>query len=311
MDPKKLFNFKIMMKKEIGIVGLGRMGLNMTFNLLDNEYRVVGYDRSADPLTKAAAYGAETATSISALVGALSAPRVVWLMVSSSVVAEVVSELELILDVGDTIIDGGNSFYKDSLLRHKELAKKGIHFLDVGTSGGVKGARHGASIMVGGEPSVFAKHEHIFSALAAPAGYARVGNAGAGHFVKMIHNGIEYGMMGAIAEGMTILHEHEEMFGIDLKEVFKPYEHESIITSKLVSWLREAYEEGQIEAIKGEVPQGETEFEMEHITTLGDVKVLEAALAQRKQTRVSESYLGKLVAAMRNQFGGHKVLGKE
>ena len=118
-------------------------------------------------------------------------------------------------------------------------------------------------------------------------------------------------MMGAIAEGVTILHEHEAEFGIDLKEVFKPYEHESIITSKLVSWLVEAYKTGQIDAIEGVVPKGETEEEMEHITTLGNVKVLEAALAQRKETRVQPSYLGKLVAAMRNQFGGHKVVMKE
>jgi len=213
-----------------------------------------------------------------------------------------------LLSPGDTIIAGGNSFYQDSLRRHKSLAEKELKFLDCGTSGGMDGARHGASIMVGGEPAVFAEHEHVFASLATHAGYARVGNAGAGHFVKMIHNGIEYGMMGAIAEGMTVLHEHEAEFGIDLKEVFKPYEHESIIASKLVSWLRKAYDEGQIDEIAGEVPKGETEFEMEHITTIGEVKVLEAALSQRKDSRLKPSYLGKLVAAMRNQFGGHAVV---
>jgi 6-phosphogluconate dehydrogenase len=232
-------------------------------------------------------------------------------MVPSQFVDSVLDELMPHLATGDTIIDGGNSFYKDSLRRHQALKEKELQFLDCGTSGGMDGARHGASIMVGGEESVFLRHEHIFEALAAPGGYARVGTAGAGHFVKMIHNGIEYGMMGAIAEGMTVLYEHQEQFGIDLKEVFKPYEHESIISSKLVSWLRQAYEEGQIELIKGEVPTGETEFEMEHITTIGEVKVLEAALAQRKATRVAPSYLGKLVAAMRNQFGGHSVIDKE
>jgi len=237
--------------------------------------------------------------------------KVIWIMVPSKFVDAVIDELLPYLNPGDTLIDGGNSFYQDSLRRHEMFQEKGLKFLDVGTSGGMQGARHGASIMVGGDKKIFLKHEHIFAALATVNGYARVGDAGAGHFVKMIHNGIEYGMMGAIAEGMTILHEHEDQFGIDLKEVFKPYEHESIISSKLVSWLKTAYEEGQIELIKGEVPMGETEFEMEHITTLGDVKVLEAALAQRKQTREQESYLGKLVAAMRNQFGGHKVITKE
>ena len=299
------------MQKEIGFVGLGRMGLNMTTHLVEEGYRVVGYNRSNAPRAEAEQVGIEVTSSLAELVSMLPTPRVVWLMVPSSAVDTVLAELTPLLASGDTIIDGGNSFYKDSIRRHAELKAKDIDFLDCGTSGGMTGARHGASIMVGGSADVFSTHEHIFKALAAKDGYARVGNEGAGHFVKMIHNGIEYGMMGAIAEGITVLHEHEAEFGIDLREVLKPYEHESIITSKLVSWLREAYEEGQIDAIKGEVPQGETEFEMEHITTLGDVKVLEAALAQRKKTREQESYLGKLVAAMRNQFGGHKVITKE
>ena len=299
------------MKKEIGFVGLGRMGLNMATHLVEKEFRVVGYNRSDAPKSEAEKVGIAVVSSLAEMVSSLEAPRTIWLMVPSSAVDSVLGELTPLLSPNDTVIDGGNSFYKDSLRRHAELQKMNIDFLDCGTSGGMTGARHGASIMVGGKLGVFSAHEHIFNALAAENGYARVGSEGAGHFVKMVHNGIEYGMMGAIAEGMTVLHEHEEEFGINLKEVLKPYEHESIITSKLVSWLREAYEEGQIEAIKGEVPQGETEFEMEHITTIGEVKVLEAALAQRKKTREQESYLGKLIAAMRNQFGGHKVISRE
>lgn len=299
------------MNTELGFAGLGRMGLNMALLLKEKGYRVVGYNRSEEPRKAAAEAGIEAVASLSEMVAALAEPRTVWLMVSSSAVDTVLEELVPMLAEGDTIIDGGNSFYKDSIRRHAMLREKGILFLDCGTSGGMEGARHGASIMVGGPLATFAQHEHIFKALAAENGYARVGNEGAGHFVKMVHNGIEYGMMGAIAEGMTVLHEHEAQFDIKLHDVLKPYEHESIITSKLVSWLREAYDEGQIDAIKGVVPQGETEAEMEHITTIGDVKVLEAALLQRKQTREQESYLGKLVAAMRNQFGGHKVIGKE
>ena len=299
------------MNTEIGFIGLGRMGLNMSTLLKEKGYRVVAYNRGEDARKKAAESGIETTLSIAAMVQSLSAPRVVWLMVTSSAVDVVLDELVPLLGVGDTIIDGGNSFYKDSLRRHAALREKGIQFLDCGTSGGMEGARHGASIMVGGPLDTFTQHEHLFKALAAENGYARVGTEGAGHFVKMIHNGIEYGMMGAIAEGMTVLHEHEAQFGINLREVLKPYEHESIITSKLVSWLREAYDEGQIDAIKGVVPPGETEGEMEHITTIGTVEVLRAALLQRKQTREKESYLGKLVAAMRNQFGGHKVVVKE
>lgn len=298
-------------KKAIGFIGLGRMGLNMATNLVEKNYRVVGYNRSIEPRKEAQAVGVEIKESLSDLVAALEGPRVIWLMVTSSAVDAVLAELLPLLNPGDTVIDGGNSFYLDSLRRHQEIAATGINYLDCGTSGGMMGARYGASIMVGGKPEVFAPVEHIFSALAAKDGYALVGNAGAGHFVKMIHNGIEYGMMGAIAEGVTILHDKEAEFGIKLNEALKVYQHESIITSKLVSWLVDSYNQGQIDLIKGEVPRGETESEMEHIVTLGEVKVLEAALAQRKATRERESYLGKLVAAMRNQFGGHKVIAKE
>ena len=299
------------MNKELGFIGLGRMGLNMTTNLVEKGYKVVGSDPSAEAREKAKEVGIDIVEDYQAMMEVLPSPRVVWVMVPSKFVDFVIDEIVPLMKEGDTIIDGGNSFYQDSLRRHKALEEKKLNFLDCGTSGGMEGARHGASIMVGGKAEVFETHEHIFEALAAKDGYARVGNAGAGHFVKMVHNGIEYGMMGAIAEGVTVLHENEEKFGIDLKEVFKPYEHESIITSKLVTWLREAYDEGQIEAIKGEVPTGETEFEMEHIISMADTKVLEAALEQRKQTREQESYLGKLVAAMRNQFGGHKTIEKK
>jgi 6-phosphogluconate dehydrogenase len=298
-------------KKELGFIGLGRMGLNMVTLLTEKGYRVVGSDPSEEARVAATAVGVEIVDSYEEMAKTLSGARLVWVMVPSKFVDSVLEELTPHLQAGDTVIDGGNSFYQDSLRRHQALKEKELKFLDCGTSGGMDGARYGASIMVGGQPEVFAAVEHVFADLAAPDGYARVGNEGAGHFVKMVHNGIEYGMMGAIAEGMTVLHEHQEKFGIDLEQVFRPYEHESIITSKLVTWLRKAYDEGQIDAISGVVPTGETEFEMEHITTIGDVKVLEAALAQRKQTREKESYLGKLVAAMRNQFGGHKTISKE
>ncbi len=299
-------------KKELGFIGLGRMGLNMATLLVENGYRVVGNDPSEEAKTAAKNVGVEVVLDVKEMVEALPSPRVIWVMVPSKFVDSVLAEMVPLLGTGDTVIDGGNSFYKDSLSRHKSLREKELNFLDCGTSGGVEGARHGASVMVGGLSEVFAVHEHIFEALAAPNGYALVGKEGAGHFVKMVHNGIEYGMMGAIAEGMTVLHNHEEEFGIDLSQVFKPYENESIISSKLVSWLREAYKEGKIDMISGEVPTGETEFEMEHIIAeLGDVKVLKAALDQRKETRIHDSYLGKLIASMRNQFGGHKTIAKK
>jgi 6-phosphogluconate dehydrogenase len=300
------------MKKELGFIGLGRMGLNMVAHLVEQNFTVVGMDTDEVAQQKASEIGVLMVDNYNGLVAQLSSPRVIWIMVPSQFVDSVLDSLTPLLQPGDTIIDGGNSFYKDSLRRHVQLQNSSIQFLDCGTSGGTDGARHGASIMVGGAYDVFNAHEHIFAALAAPEAYARVGEAGAGHFVKMIHNGIEYGMMGAIAEGISVLHANEAQFGILLPEVFKPYAHESIISSKLVSWLSKAYREGQIDLVAGEVPTGETEAEMEHIVAeLGDVKVLQAALQQRKDTRSQPSYIGKLIAAMRNQFGGHAVIPKE
>lgn len=297
-------------KKELGFIGLGRMGLNMATLLVEKGYRVVGVDPVVEAQERAREAGIEIAGSYEEMASMLEPDRVVWVMVPSTFVDSVLDQLIPHMQAADTIIDGGNSFYKDSLRRHKALKETALSFLDCGTSGGMEGARHGASIMVGGNADVFATHEHIFKALATPNGYARVGKEGAGHFVKMVHNGIEYGMMGAIAEGMNILHEHTDQFDINLMNVLRPYEHESIITSKLVTWLREAYEEGQIEEISGEVPPGETEKEMEHITTFGDTPVLCAALQQRTNSRTCATYVGKLIAAMRNQFGGHTVIKK-
>lgn len=299
------------MNKEIGFIGLGRMGLHMSARLHEQGYRVVGIDPNEHARNKAAELGIAVSEEYGALVTQLRAPRVVWLMVPSALVDEVLSGVTPLLEPGDAIIDGGNSFYEDSLRRFSALHDNGITFLDCGTSGGVGGARGGASLMIGAQPDVFASHEDIFKALAAPDAYARVGGPGAGHFVKMVHNGIEYGMMGAIAEGFSVLHDAREELGIDLQEIFKPYQHGSIIESSLLPYLKAAYDQGQIEQITGEVPQGETEREMEHLVTLGQMAVLAASLSQRKQTRETPSYLGTLIAAMRNQFGGHSTLPKQ
>lgn len=295
----------------VGMIGLGRMGLNMAARLIEQNWRVIGIDASVPACAAAKEAGIIIAPDLKAQVAALSLPRVVWLMVPSRFVDDVLVSLVPLLSPGDLIIDGGNSFYKDSLRRHSELEAKQLRFLDVGTSGGISGARQGAALMVGGRAEVFAAVEPLFAALATKDGYALVGGPGAGHFVKMVHNGIEYGMMGAIAEGMEVLHNHTRNFDINVEAVFRPFEHESIISSKLVTWLRQAYEQGQVEKISGEVPRGETESEMEHITTLGTTPVLEAALLQRRMSREEPSYTGKLVAAMRNQFGGHRVIHTE
>ena len=169
-----------MKNKELGFVGLGRMGMNMAAHLVESDYRVVGYNRSEEPREEARSSGIETVDSLKSLTESLSAPRVIWLMVSSSAVDAVLEELLPLLSPQDTVIDGGNSFYQDSIRRHQELADREINYLDCGTSGGMEGARHGASIMVGGSEAVFKQYEHIFHALAAKDGYARVGRAGAG-----------------------------------------------------------------------------------------------------------------------------------
>lgn len=298
-------------RSAVGMIGLGRMGFNMALHLHEDGYDVFGVDKSEAALAQARESGLTVFDKNADMLSQLTAPRVIWLMVPSQFVDSVIEELIPLLAKGDTIIDGGNSFYKDTLARHEKLRAHNVHFLDCGTSGGVGGARHGASLMVGGEQEVFTEHEHIFKTLAAKDGYARVGGPGAGHFVKMVHNGIEYGMMGAIAEGMSVLNDHKQQFDISLPNALKAYSHESIIDSNLVDWLADACKEGQIGKIEGTVPHGETEDEMEHVTTIAPTPVLAAALDQRKQTRGNPSYAGKLIAAMRNQFGGHATKEKK
>ena len=300
------------MKKELTLLGLGRMGCAMGEHLVEQGYTVHGFAPGEESRKNAKAAGVTVHNTTADAVSAQGeGEKLVWLMVPSKVVDEVIEEVSALLVAGDCIIDGGNSFFKDSLRRHEELSKKEIRFLDSGTSGGLEGARYGAAVMVGGDAATYEKYEHVFRALATENGYARVGGPGAGHFVKMIHNGIEYGMMGAIAEGMNVLHERQAEFDIDIDAVLNPYENGSIITSSLVSWLVEAYRTPEyLERIAGEVPRGETEEEMEYIVDNEEVMVLRAALEQRRETRKNPSRIGTLISAMRNQFGGHKTIEK-
>lgn len=286
------------------------MGRNMCLRLSEKEVPFVGFDIDAAACHEARAAGIPVAETLDALFADAAAPKTVWLMVPSRHVEESIAAAAPFLQEGDTVIDGGNSFYKDSQRRHGQLQKEGIQFIDCGTSGGLAGARGGASLMVGGEAHAVHTHETLFVALAKENGYAHVGGVGAGHFVKMVHNGIEYGMMGALAEGMNALHQHRASLEISLEHVLAPYEHGSIIESRLMSWLAEAYREGGLEQISGEVPRGETEAEMEHLTTIAPTPVLEAALLQRRATRTTPSYTGTLIALMRNKFGGHHTAKK-
>jgi len=299
------------MQKELVFIGLGRMGAAMTEHLVEQGYTVHGFDVSEEARTAAAAFGVHTHDSIADAISHMAGKKVVWLMVPSKFVDDVLTEVSAELSAGDIIIDGGNTFFKETLRRAQEAAKRELEYVDCGTSGGMEGARHGASMMIGGKEDVFAEIEHFFAAMSAPNSYARVGNTGAGHFVKMVHNGIEYGMMGAIAEGMNFVEAHAEDMEINICETLKPYEHGSIISSSLMSWLADAYKtEGYLENIAGEVPRGETEMEMEYIVDAGQTPVLNAALDQRKATRDDPSRTGTLISAMRNQFGGHKTIDK-
>jgi 6-phosphogluconate dehydrogenase len=300
------------MQKELIFIGLGRMGLAMTTHLVEEGYIVYGHDLSDDARAQAAVVGVKPYETLDTVMSAMSGRKVLWLMVPSSTVDIVLDEVVKYLLPGDIIVDGGNSFYKDTLRRGAALQEQQIHYVDCGTSGGMKGARHGASLMVGGDKEVVTEIEQVFTALATPEGYAHVGGIGAGHFVKMVHNGIEYGMMGALAEGMNFVEAHGTKLGVDVHAVLNPYQHGSIISSALMDWLADSYRtEGYLDTIAGEVPRGETEIEMEHIVAQGETPVLEAAIAQRKMTRGTPSRIGVLISAMRNQFGGHAVMKRD
>lgn len=299
------------MNTEITFIGLGRMGLAMSLSLAEEGYDVHGYDTNEETLAEAAKAGVTVHTTLTDAINATQSPKTIWLMIPAQYVGEQITALRPLLSAGDTIIDGGNSFFRNSINRQHELLDSQIHFIDCGTSGGVSGARHGASLMVGGDKQTVAAHEHIFLALATENGYGHVGGPGAGHFVKMVHNAIEYGMMGAIAEGINVLHDHKEGLGIDILESLEPYQNGSIISSNLMDWLADAYhKEGYLEKIAGEVPKGETEMEMEYLINTENMRILDAAVLQRKLTRLEPSFTGTLIAAMRNQFGGHKIVHK-
>ena len=299
------------MNKQIAFIGLGRMGAAMAARLAEQDYEVHGYDENKDARDNTAKAGVHVHETLKETINALTEPRLVWMMVPSKYVDDVLAELQPLLSADDTIVDGGNSFFKDTVNRHHNLVANQIHYIDCGTSGGVEGARNGASLMVGGTKSTVMRFEHVFMDLAMEKGYGHVGQTGAGHFVKMVHNGIEYGMMGAIAEGINVLHEHKEGLAIDISHALGPYQHGSIITSNLMDWLADAYKtDGYLEKIAGEVPTGETEMEMEYLINHENVRVLDAAVLQRKLTRLEPSFIGTLISAMRNQFGGHQTIEK-
>lgn len=297
---------------KLGYVGLGKMGSNMVERLLEKGYAVVVFDKDTDAVANICKRGAQAAASIQSLAAELPAPRLVWLMIPYQAVEPVLQELLPFLQEGDTVIDGGNSPYKESIRRAAELEKNGIHFLDVGVSGGPGGARNGACLMIGGENELFEKCENLFGDLSADRGYGHMGGSGSGHFVKMVHNGIEYGMMQAIAEGFAVM--KASPLHLNLVRVAELYNHRSVIESRLVGWLKEAFEEygEDLSEISGSVSQsGEGLWTIDAAKELGiSVPIIEGALNFRIESRKRPSYMGQIVSALRNQFGGHEVFKK-
>ena len=297
---------------EIGMIGLGRMGANMTTRLLGGGHRVVAFDRAPDAVAAAVKGGAAGAASLPELVAALAAPRAVWVMVPAGDATEsTIRALADALAPGDTVIDGGNSNYRDSMRRAEFLATKEIRFVDAGTSGGIWGLKEGYSLMVGGEKAAVERLRPIFETLApgADRGWGHVGPSGAGHFTKMVHNGIEYGLMQAYAEGFAILRQKQE-FGLDVAQVAQIWRDGSVVRSWLLDLTAAALRENA--ALDGIAPyvadSGEGRWTVAEAIDLDvPAPVITLSLIARLRSRTEDSYADKLLAAMRNQFGGHAI----
>ena len=285
---------------KLGMVGLGRMGAGMTERLRAEGHEIQTYDPKVE----------STAGSLEALASQLEPPRAVWLMIPAGKITEdAFRELLTILEPGDTIVDGGNSNFRDSQHRHAEAAERELHFVDAGVSGGIWGLRVGFCLMVGGEDEPVQRLEPVFRTLAPEDGYAHVGGPGAGHFTKMVHNGIEYGLMQAYGEGFEILHASE--FDLDLHQIAGIWRNGSVVRSWLLELLHAAFEQdgGDLEKIEGYVEDsGEGRWTVfEAINESVPTPAISAALYARFASRQDESFAAKVAAALRNQFGGHAV----
>ena len=294
---------------ELGMIGLGRMGANMTERLVLGGHRVMTYDRSAEALQRVVDKGALGAHSLADFVKQLSLPRAIWLMVPAGDSVDQTIELLLPqLSKGDVLIDGGNSNYKDSIRRAEKLKQQGLHFVDAGTSGGIWGLKVGYCMMIGGEKEIVAHLEPIFKTLAPKDGFLHVGPSGAGHFVKMIHNGIEYGMLQAYGEGFELL--KASQFDLDLGAISHLWNQGSVVRSWLLELCESAFaKDPKLDAIKGYVEDsGEGRWTVaEAIETSVPAPVLTLSLFARFASRQQDSFAAKVIVALRNEFGGHAV----
>ena len=297
---------------ELAMIGLGKMGLNMATRLARGGHRVIGYARTDATVQEAIKLGAEGAHTLEETVSKLKSPRIIWLMIpAGKVTDETIEHLATLLEAGDIVIDGGNSNYKDSVLHAAMLEPKGIEFVDCGTSGGIWGLAEGYSLMIGGRPEVVETLGPIFETLAPAAdkGWGYVGPHGAGHYVKMIHNGIEYGMMQAFAEGFSILKAKEE-FGLDLAQISHIWQHGSVVRSWLLDLAARALDEDTaLTDVKPWVADsGEGRWTVfESIDLDVPAPVITLSLQMRFASRDEENYTARMLAALRNQFGGHAI----
>ena len=294
---------------QLGFVGLGRMGLNMVTRLTRGGHEIVAFDRSAEAVSRATQSGGRGVPSLESLVGALSAPRAVWVMVPAGAPTEsTIDALCGLLSRGDVVIDGGNTNYHDDIRRADALRPKGIHYIDAGTSGGIWGLQEGYCLMVGGDADVCKRLEPVFVTLAPKDGYLRVGETGAGHYVKMVHNGIEYGLMQAYAEGFELM--HESTFKLDLAGISALWNHGSVVRSWLLELTARALsEDPDLSSLRGYVEDsGEGRWTVEEgISRSVPMPALTAALFTRFRSRQDNPFADRLLAALRNQFGGHAV----
>ncbi|MGE4560852.1 MAG: phosphogluconate dehydrogenase (NAD(+)-dependent, decarboxylating) [Desulfobulbus sp.] len=298
---------------QFGIIGMGKMGLPLALNGRDKGLEIVVFTEKKEKRDQLAQEGIAAHGSLESFIGALASPRVVWLMIpAGEPVDAMIARLRPLLAAGDIIIDGGNSRYQDSQRRGEELRRDNIHFLDVGTSGGTEGARNGACLMVGGDEAVYAGLEPVFKALSGGMGYGWMGASGAGHFVKMIHNGIEYGMMQAIAEGLEILRHGPLPFKLD--QVTSVWRRGSIVSGLLMDMTSAALaREPDLDSLEGIVAaSGEANWTVEEAVRQGvAAPVIATALFTRFKSQDREKYAEKSLAAMRREFGGHPVVTRD
>ncbi|GAC1410801.1 MAG: decarboxylating 6-phosphogluconate dehydrogenase [Gemmatimonadaceae bacterium] len=294
----------------LAMIGLGRMGGNMSERLMKGGHEVVAFDRTADVVRKYVSLGATPASTLADIFTKLKSPRIVWIMVpAGKPVDDTIASLAPAMSKGDVIIDGGNSNYHDSMRRARELEGKGIHFIDAGTSGGIWGLANGYCLMIGASAEGFKLCEPIFKTLAPQDGYAHMGPPGSGHYVKMIHNGIEYGMLQAYAEGYEILHASKD-FKLDLHKIASVWNRGSVVRSWLNELAERAFEQdGELSSLRGYVEDsGEGRWTVQEAIDLDvPAPVITLSLLARLRSRQGDSFSAKVIAALRNEFGGHAV----